>query len=94
LTTFTVVQAPNLVRQNANSWLPIPLSIVCVQVGPQKLSVIWSSGVSLFRGCLSKWKDSGDFQNCLLYHGCLLLRVVRGGMKPCNFKVDKPGRVV
>ena len=28
------------------------LSIACVQLGPRKLSVIRSSGVSLFRGCL------------------------------------------
>ena len=29
------------------------LSIACVQLGPRKLPVIRSSGVSLFRGCLS-----------------------------------------
>ena len=28
------------------------LCIVCVQLGPRKLSVIRSSGASLFRGCL------------------------------------------
>ena len=47
------------------------LSIACVQLGPQKLSIIWSSGVSTIQGLLkywSDWKDSWDFQNCLLYH--------------------------
>ena len=29
------------------------LSIACIQLGPRKLSVIRSSGVLLFRGCLS-----------------------------------------
>ena len=29
------------------------LSITCVQLGPQKLSVIRSSGVSAIQGCLS-----------------------------------------
>ena len=56
------------------------LSIVCVQLGPRKLSVIRSSGVSAIQELLkywSEWKDSRDFQNCPLYHGCLLLRGVR-----------------
>ena len=54
------------------------LSIVCVQSGPRKLFVIWSSGVSAIQGLLkysSEWKDSRDFQNCPLYCGCTLLRV-------------------
>ena len=45
------------------------LSIVCVQSGPQKMSVIWNSGVSAIQGLLkywSEWKDSRDFQNCPL----------------------------
>ena len=29
-----------------------PLSIVCVQLGPRKLSVIWGSGVSAIQGLL------------------------------------------
>ena len=55
------------------------LSVVCVQLGPQKLSVIRSSRVSAIQGLLkycSEWKDSWDFQNCLLYRGCPLLRGV------------------
>ena len=49
------------------------LSIACVQLGPRKLSVIRSSGVSAIQGLLkylSEWKYSRDFQNCSLYHGC------------------------
>ena len=56
------------------------LSIVCIQLGPQKLSVIRSSGVSAVQGLLkywNQWKDSRDFQNCPLYHGYSLLRGVR-----------------
>ena len=56
------------------------LSIVCVQLGPQKLSVIQGSGVSAIQGLLkysSEWKDSRDFENCPLYRGCPLLRGVR-----------------
>ena len=34
-------------------------------------------GCLLFRGCLSIKKDSRDFQNCLLYHGCPLFRDVQ-----------------
>ena len=54
------------------------LSIACVQLGPRKLSVIWSSEVSAIQGSAiqgllkyySEWKDSRDFQNCPLYRGC------------------------
>ena len=53
------------------------LSIVCVQLGKQKVSVIQSSGVSAIQGLLTEWKDSWDFQNCPLYHRCPLLRGVR-----------------
>ena len=52
------------------------LSIVGVQLGQRKVSVIRSSGVSAIQGLLTEWKDSRDFQNCPLYHGCLLLRGV------------------
>ena len=57
-----------------------PLNIVGVQLGLQKLSVIWSSGVSAIQLLLkykSEWEDSRDFQTCSLYRGCLLLRGVR-----------------
>ena len=48
------------------------------QLGPRKLSVIWSSGMSAIQGLLkyrSEWEDSRDFQNCPLYRECPLLRV-------------------
>ena len=51
------------------------MSVVCVQLGPRKLSVIRSSGVSAIQGLLkywSEWEDSWNFQNCQLYP---LLRV-------------------
>ena len=57
-----------------------PLSVVCVQLGPRKLSVIRSSGVSAIQGLLKYWserKDSRYFQNCPLYRGCPPLRGVR-----------------
>ena len=41
------------------------LSIACVQLGPRKLSVIRSSGVSAIQGLLkygSQWKDNRDFR--------------------------------
>ena len=45
-------------------------SIVSVQLGQRKLSVIQSSGVSTVQGLLlkywSQWKDSWDFRNCPL----------------------------
>ena len=44
------------------------LYIVCVQLGPLKLSAIQSSGMSAVQGLLkyrSEWKESQDFQNCL-----------------------------
>ena len=56
------------------------LSIVCIQLGLQKLSVIRSSRVSAIEGLLKYWserEDSWDFQNCPLYRGCPLLRGVR-----------------
>ena len=55
------------------------LSIVCIQLGPLKLSIIRSNGVSAIQGLLSisEWKDSWDFQNCPLYCRCPLLRGVR-----------------
>ena len=49
------------------------LSVACIQLGPRKLSVIRSSGVSAIQGLLqywSEWKDSWDFQNCPVYHRC------------------------
>ena len=56
------------------------LSIVYVQLGVRKLSVIWSRGVSAIKGLhfkyCSEWKDSWDFRNCPLYRGCPLLRGV------------------
>ena len=55
------------------------LSIVCIQLGLQKLSVIRSSGVSTIQGLLkyrSEWRDFRDFQNCSLYRGCPLLKGV------------------
>ena len=51
------------------------LSTVCLQLGPRKLSVIRTSGVSAIQGLLKYWserKDSRDFQNCPLYRGCPL----------------------
>ena len=42
------------------------LSIASLQLRPQKLFVIWSSGVSTIQGLLMY---SRDFQNCPLYHG-------------------------
>ena len=48
------------------------LSIDCVHLGPQKLSVIRSSGMSAIQGLLkywSEWKDRWDFQNCPLNLG-------------------------
>ena len=57
-----------------------PLNIVVVQLGQQKLSVIWSNWVSTIQWLLkykSEWEDNRDFQNCLLYCGCPLLRGVR-----------------
>ena len=53
---------------------------VCVQLGPRKLSVIRSSGVSAIQELLKywgEWKDSRDFQKCPLYRGYSLLRGVR-----------------
>ena len=55
------------------------LSIVCVQLGPRKLSIIRSREVATIQRLLKYWserKDSWDFQNCPVYHGCLLLRGV------------------
>ena len=55
------------------------LSIVCIQLGPRKPSIIWSRGVSTIQGLLkywSEWKDSQGVQNCPLYRGCPLLRGV------------------
>ena len=55
------------------------LSIACVQLGVQKASVIRSSGVFAIQRLLqylSEWKDSQEFQNCLLYSECPLLRGV------------------
>ena len=67
---------------NQQQWWTILLkrsmSVVCVQLGPWKLSVIRSSRVSAIQGLLkywSEWEDSRDFQNCPLYCGCPLLRV-------------------
>ena len=51
-------------------------SIACIQLGPRKLSVMRSSGVSAIQGlvkCGSEWKDS---QNCPLNLGRSLLRSV------------------
>ena len=36
------------------------LSIVCVQLGQQKVSVIRSSGVSAIQGLLTEWKEEGQ----------------------------------
>ena len=50
------------------------LSIVCVQLGPRKLSVIRNSGVSTIQELLkysSEWKDSWDFQNCVCMYVCM-----------------------
>jgi len=55
------------------------LSIVCVQMEAQKLSIIRSSGVSAVQRLLKYWsecKDSHDFRNCPLCHGCLPFRGV------------------
>ena len=66
------------------------LSIVRVQLGLRKLSVIQSSGMSAVQGLLkywSEWKNSWDFQNCPLYCGCPLLRdmsVKRGSTVVCK----------
>ena len=63
-------------------WVPTKsglLSIVCLQLGLQKLSIKWSSRVSAIQGLLkywNEWKDSWDFQNCPLCRGCPLLREV------------------
>ena len=57
------------------------LSIACIQLGLRKLPVVRSSRVSTILGSLkywSEWKDSRNFQNCPLYHGCPLFRGVRG----------------
>ena len=35
------------------------LSIACIQLGPRKLSVIWSSGVSAIQGLLNVIWSSG-----------------------------------
>ena len=55
------------------------LSIVCIQSGPQKLSVIQSSRVSTIQGLLKyievNGKTVGTFR-IVLYHGCPLLRSV------------------
>ena len=62
------------------------VSIVRVQLVQWKLSVIQSSGVFTIQGLLknwSKWKDSWDFWNCLLYRGCLLSRDVRSAGFHC-----------
>ena len=56
------------------------LRIACIQLGLRKLSVIRSSRMSTIQGLLkywSEWKDSRDFQNCPLYHGCPFFRGVR-----------------
>ena len=55
------------------------LSIVCVPLGPQKMSVVQSSGVSAIQGLLkyrSQRKDSRDFRDFPLYCRCPLLRGV------------------
>ena len=63
------------------------LIIACVQLGPRKLSVLWSSGVSTLQRLLkywNEWKDSRDFHNChavilwmstVQLEGCPLSRV-------------------
>ena len=65
--------------EKVNECLLNQLSIVCLQLGPQKLSVIRSSGVSAIQELLNycnERKDSQDFRNCPLYCWCLLLRGV------------------
>ena len=72
------------------------LSIVCVQLGRQKLSVIWSTRVSAVQGLLkywSEWKDSQDFQklNCMsVISRVQLLRGVRKVGFHCITKCTLP----
>ena len=50
-----------------------------VHLGPRKLSIMRSRRCPLSQGLLkycSDWKDSWEFQNCPLYHGCPLFRGV------------------
>ena len=59
--------------EKVNECLLNQLSIVCLQLGPQKLSVIRSSGVSAIQELLNycnERKDSQDFRNCPLYCHC------------------------
>jgi len=50
---------------NSHHWEPtLQLSIVCIQLGMQKPSVIQNNRVSAIQGLLkywSEWKDSQDF---------------------------------
>ena len=52
------------------------LSIACVQLGPRKLTVIRSSGVSAVQGCLNievNGRTVGT-SRIVLYHGCMGVR--------------------
>ena len=68
--------------------MSVQLITVCVQLGPWKLSVTQSSGVS---GLLKYWserKDSWDFRNCLYIMGVSCWRVsVKLGSTVTSFPV-------